>query len=44
MECDSFQIALLMNWVEYKRQKKLLSIRSKMRFNTGLLLDKNLIS
>ena len=43
-ECDNFQIALLMNWVQYKRHKKLLNIRSKMPFNTGLLLLKNLIS
>jgi hypothetical protein len=32
IECDYFQIAVLMNWVEYKKHKKLRSISSKMSF------------
>jgi hypothetical protein len=37
MECDNFQIAVLMNWVEYRKHKTLRSITSKIPFNIGLL-------
>jgi hypothetical protein len=35
--CDDFQAAVLTDRVEYKKQKKLRSISSKIPFNTFLL-------
>jgi hypothetical protein len=43
IECDYFQIAVLMNLVEYKKHKKLRNISSKMTFNIRLLLLKNFL-
>jgi len=43
-ECDYFQTAALMNWVEYKKHKKLCSISSKTSFNICLLFLKNSVS
>jgi hypothetical protein len=33
IECDDFQIAVLINCVEYKKQKRSLSISSEILFN-----------
>lgn len=41
IECDDFQMAVLMNWVECKKHKKLRSISSTMPFNIRVLLLKN---
>lgn len=43
IECDEFQIAVLINWVAYKKHKKLQSVSSKMPFNICPVL-KNYIS
>ena len=44
IRCNDFQMAILMNWVEYKDHKGLRSIGSEMPFNTRSLLLKNYVS
>jgi hypothetical protein len=44
IECDDFQTVVFINWAEYKKNKKLQSISSKMPFNICILLLKNYIS
>jgi hypothetical protein len=43
-EYDDIRIPVVMNWVEYKKHKKLRSVNSEMRFNFRLLVLTSYIS
>jgi hypothetical protein len=42
-DCDSFQIPVLTNWVEYKKPQKAMSISSKFQYKVRIELLKNFV-
>ena len=42
-DCDSFQIPVLTNWVEYKKPQKAMSISSKFQYEVRIELLKNFV-
>jgi hypothetical protein len=44
LEYDDIHLSVVMNWVEYKKHKKLQSISSETRFNIRLLVLTSYIS